>query len=151
VLGAGLVRKLGSTRTEAVDVWTMAATTEDVKARMPRRRIREDLVHRLAVVTFELPALRDRGQDILTLAEHFLARTCADYGLPAKALAEDARAALLAHGWPGNVRELANLMERVALLTDARLFTAETLDLAGPRKRPISRVEGDETVALRAQ
>src|SRR5499426_4191851 len=108
VLEDRVVRKLGSTRTEAVDVWIIAATSEDVKARMPRRRIREDLFHRLAVVTFELPALRDRGQDILTLAEHFLARTCADYGLPAKALAEDARAALLAHGWPGNVRELAN-------------------------------------------
>src|SRR2546426_6967458 len=69
VLEDRVVRRLGSTRTEAVDVWIITATSEDVKARVPRRRIREDLFHRLAVVTFELPALRDRGQDILTLAE----------------------------------------------------------------------------------
>jgi DNA-binding NtrC family response regulator len=58
----------------------------------------------------QLPALRERGQDILTLAEHFLARTYRDYGLAPKTLAEDARAILLAYRWPGNVRELANLL-----------------------------------------
>src|SRR5437867_755360 len=132
------VRRLGSTRPEPVDVWIISATSEDLKGTR-RRGFREELYHRLAVVTLQLPALRERGQDILTLAEHFLARTCGDYGLAPKTLAEDARAILLAYRWPGNVRELANLMERVALLTDSRRVTADVLKLGPPRGRPASR------------
>src|SRR5437773_4702636 len=123
VLEDRAVRRLGSTRTEAVDVWIITASSEDLKAGAGRRRFREDLFHRLAVVTLGLPPLRERGQDILTLAEHFLAQACADYELAPKTLAEDAREILLAYRWPGNVRELANLMERVALLIDAPLVT----------------------------
>src|SRR5881296_3734636 len=132
VLEDRAVRRLGSTRTEAVDVWIITASSEDLEASAGRRRFREDLFHRLAVVTLRLPPLRERGQDILTLAEHFLARTCTDYGLAPKTLAEDARAALLVHRWPGNVRELANLMERAALLIDAPFLTADKLELAAP-------------------
>src|SRR5262249_27114943 len=72
--------------------------------------------HRLAVLTLALPPLRDRGRDIVLLAELFLARACSDYGLPPKRLAPDVQARLLAHSWPGNVRELANMAERLALL-----------------------------------
>ena len=67
---------------------------------------------------------------MILLAEHFLARHCAEYGLPAKTLAPDARAALLAHPWRGNVRELTNTMERVALSVDAPVVTAALLDLS---------------------
>ena len=133
------VRRLGSTRTEPVDVWIISATSEDLRAGARRGSFREELYHRLAVVTLQLPALRERGQDILTLAEHFLARTCRDYGLAPKMLTDDARATLLAYRWPGNVRELANLMERVALLTDARQVTADQLELRTPRGRPAPR------------
>ena len=132
------VRRLGSTRMEPVDVWIISATSEDLKAGARRRRFREELYHRLAVMTFQLPALRERGQDILTLAEHFLALTCTDYGLAPKALAEDARAALLAYRWPGNVRELANMMERMALLVDGHLVTADRLEHAVPPGQPAS-------------
>jgi DNA-binding NtrC family response regulator len=151
VLEDRMVRRLGSTRTEAVDVWIITATSEDVKAGARRPRIREDLFHRLAVVTFQLPPLRARGQDILTLAEHFLARIGTDYGLAPKTLGEDARAALLGYRWPGNVRELANLMERVTLLTDARRVTADTLELGVPRGRPASLPQEDDASAARAQ
>src|SRR5580765_99076 len=94
------VRRLGSTRAEPVDVWIISATSEDLKAGARRRGFREELYHRLAVVTLRLPALRERGHDILVLAEHFLTRTCAEYGLSTKALTEDARAALVAYRWP---------------------------------------------------
>ncbi len=151
VLADRTVRRLGSTRTEAVDVWIITATSEDVKAGARQPRIREDLFHRLAVMTFQLPALRERGQDILTLAEHFLARIGTDYGLAPKTLAEDARAALLGYRWPGNVRELANLMERVTLLTDARRVTADTLELGVPRGRPASGPREEDAIAARAQ
>src|SRR5262245_62148045 len=138
VLEDRTVRRLGSTRSEPVDVWIISATSEELKAGARRRGFREELYHRLAVVTLQLPALRDRGQDILTLADHFLARTCREYGLSPKTLAEDARAALLAYRWPGNVRELANLIERVSLLTDDRRLMADVLQLQAPRGRPAS-------------
>src|SRR5262245_15164626 len=80
------VRRLGGTRNEPVDVWVIAATNEDLAASVDERRFRADLYHRLAVVTLSLPPLRDRGGDVLLLAEHFLARACDDYGMPAKVL-----------------------------------------------------------------
>jgi transposase-like protein len=114
------------------------------------RGFREELYHRLAVVTLQLPALRERGQDILTLAEHFLARTCQDYGLPRKMLTEDARAALLTYRWPGNVRELANLMERMALLTDIGQVTADLLELRTSQGRPATRLRDANASPTRA-
>ena len=150
VLEDRTVRRLGSTRSDPVDVWIISATSEDLQAGARRRGFREELYHRLAVVTLQLPALRERGQDILTLAEHFLARTCRDYGLAPKTLAEDARATLLAYRWPGNVRELANLMERVALLTDSRRVTADMLKLGPPPGRPASRPPDDHARPARA-
>ena len=127
------VRRLGSTRTETIDACVIAATSEDLPAAARSGRFRRDLYHRLAVVTLALPPLRDRGTDVVLLAEHFLARVCEDYGLPAKHLSPDARAALLAHPWPGNVRELSNAMERAALLGDGPLLTARDLQLPGRR------------------
>jgi transcriptional regulator with AAA-type ATPase domain/tetratricopeptide (TPR) repeat protein len=129
VLEDGAVRRLGGTRAEPVDVWVVAATNEDLAVAMRERRFREDLYHRLAVLTLELPPLRDRAADIMLLAERFLARACADYGLPPKTFARDARAALGAYGWPGNVRELGNVIERVALLADESVITAAMLGL----------------------
>jgi transcriptional regulator with AAA-type ATPase domain/tetratricopeptide (TPR) repeat protein len=124
------VRRLGSTRSEAIDVWIVAATSEDLDEAMRARRFREDLYHRLAVITLRLPPLRQRGEDVVLLAEHFLARACEDYGLPAKTLTPEAYIALRAYAWPGNVRELANVMERVALLTDTTAVDAPALGLA---------------------
>ncbi|MGH7346149.1 MAG: sigma 54-interacting transcriptional regulator, partial [Candidatus Rokuibacteriota bacterium] len=129
VLEERTVRRLGSTRDEAIDVWILTATNEDLKSAIQGRRFREDLYHRLAVLTLTLPPLRDRGGDIRTLAEHYLVRACADYGVSAKTLAADAQAALTAYAWPGNVRELANLMERVALLSSDPIVTADALGL----------------------
>src|SRR3989454_11281918 len=143
-LEEGVVRRLGSTRAERVDVWIISATSEDLKAGARRRGFREELYHRLAVVTLRLPPLRARGQDILTLAEHFLTRTCTEYGLALKILAEDARAALVTYRWPGNVREVANVMERVALLVDGPLVRADNLELAIPRNQRGSRPANDE-------
>jgi transcriptional regulator with AAA-type ATPase domain/tetratricopeptide (TPR) repeat protein len=123
------VRRLGSTRSEPADAWVIAATSEDLGAAIAARRFREDLYHRLAVVTVQLPPLRQREADILLIARHYLDRASIEYRLPPKTLASDAEAALMAYQWPGNVRELANLMERVALLTDPEQVTAAALRL----------------------
>jgi transcriptional regulator with AAA-type ATPase domain/tetratricopeptide (TPR) repeat protein len=130
------VRRLGGTRSEPVDVWVVAATNEDLAAITSARRFRADLYHRLAVVTLSLPALRERRDDVLLLAEHFLARACADYGLPAKTLSADAREALVRYSWPGNIRELSNVMERVVLLGGSEQVTAAALGLSESAPAP---------------
>src|SRR5881409_2119611 len=137
VLEGRTVRRLGSTRDEPIDVWILTATNEDLKTAIQGRRFREDLYHRLAVLTLTLPPLRDRGRDILMLAEHYLVRACTDYGVSAKTLSADARAALTAYPWPGNVRELANLMERVALLSSEPAVTAEALGLTAAASKTV--------------
>jgi MoxR-like ATPase len=131
VIEERVVRRLGATRGEPVDVSLIAATNLDLEAAARERRFREDLYHRLAVLTLTLPPLRERGGDILALAQTFLERACREYGLPPKRLDADARSRLRAYAWPGNVRELANVMERVALLTDAAAVSARMLEL-GP-------------------
>ena len=123
------VRRLGSTRSEPLDVWIVTASNENLASAARARRFREDLYHRLAVVTLTIPPLLDRGEDVLLLAEHFLGRACAEYRLPSRSFTPDARTALLAYPWPGNVRELANVMERVALLSEAPVVSAELLGL----------------------
>ena len=129
VLEDGAVRRLGATRLEPADVWIVSATNEDLAEAMRARRFREDLYHRVALLEVELPPLRERGEDILMLAERFLARACADYGLAPKTFARDARAALAAYAWPGNVRELGNIIERVVLLANESIVTAAMLAL----------------------
>jgi DNA-binding NtrC family response regulator/tetratricopeptide (TPR) repeat protein len=147
------VRRLGSTRSEAVDVWLVAATSENLEAAMRARSFREDLYHRLAVVTLHVPPLRERAEDILPLGEHFLGRACEDYGLAPKTLSADARAALQTHAWPGNVRELANVMERVALLSEGSTVTAAMLGLPCSlgRTEPAGGVAEERRLARKAE
>jgi len=124
------VRRLGGTRSQLVDAWVITATNEDLAVATRGGLFREDLYHRLATVTLRMPPLRERGDDIILLAERFLARISAQYGVPTRLLSADAKAALLSHSWPGNVRELLNLIERVVLLWDERIITADRLDLS---------------------
>jgi transcriptional regulator with AAA-type ATPase domain/tetratricopeptide (TPR) repeat protein len=143
VLEERTVRRLGATRSEPVDVWVVTATNEDLKGRIRERLFREDLYHRLAVLTVTLPPLRERGDDIFTLAEHFLTRVCAEYGVSDKTLAADARAALRRYPWPGNVRELSNVIERAVLMSASGQIGAEALGLGdisalpGPVAAPV--------------
>ena len=146
VLEDRTVRRLGSTRAEPADAWVLSATSEDLAVAIRSRRFREDLYHRLAVVTIQLPPLRERGTDVLLLARHYLDRACGEYGLPLKALSSDAEAALLAYAWPGNVRELANLMERVALLSESEQVTAAALRLPRTPRIPVSVSRGSGSV-----
>src|SRR5215471_16732319 len=116
VLEDGSVRRLGSTRGEPVDLFIISATNDDLEAAVRNRRFREDLYHRLTVVTLALPPLRERGADIELLAQAALERSCARYSGPAKQLSPDALAALRAYRWPGNVRELNSVIECSVLL-----------------------------------
>ena len=129
VIEARTVRRLGGTHSEPADAWIVGATNENLQSAIRERRFREDLYHRLAVVSLRLPPLLERGRDVILLAQHLLASVCADYGLPPKTLSPEAQQRLLAHDWPGNVRELSNVLERVALLTDGPEVGADVLEL----------------------
>jgi two-component system NtrC family response regulator len=135
VLQERVVQPVGG-KPVAIDVRILAATHQDLAAMVADGRFREDLFWRLGVVPVRLPPLRERLSDILPLAEHFLTLA----GGPARALAAEAGALLLAHPWPGNVRELRNAMERAAALARRPVITAE--DLAFLRRAP-SRGEVD--------
>jgi DNA-binding NtrC family response regulator/tetratricopeptide (TPR) repeat protein len=148
VLEDRVVRRLGSTRSEPVDVWVIAATSSDVTAAMREGRFHDALYHRLSVLTVWLPPLRERGADIVLLAEHFLGRACQEHGLPPRRIDARARATLLAYPWPGNVRELGNVMERVALLTDGPVVTAEMLGL-GAVPLPVAETPAESAGRLR--
>src|SRR5437016_3698865 len=129
VVESGTVRRIGSTRTEPVDIWIVAASNENLLAAARDHRFREDLYHRLAVLTLRLPPLRERARDVLVLAEHFLQRACTEYEISPKQFAPEASDRLLAYPWPGNVRELRNVIERTALLSRSPVIVPAELRL----------------------
>jgi transcriptional regulator with PAS, ATPase and Fis domain len=116
VLQEGEVTRLGENQPRPVDARIIAATNRNLKAEVQEGRFREDLYFRLNVIPIRLPPLRQRREDILPLAEHFLRRHCQRHGRPLPALNPEARRLLLDYEWPGNVRELEHEMERVLTL-----------------------------------
>ncbi|MBU0971659.1 MAG: sigma-54 dependent transcriptional regulator [Proteobacteria bacterium] len=111
------VVRVGAAKPIKIDVKIISATNVDLKQAVEQGRFRQDLYYRLNVVELTLPPLKDRGDDILILAEKLLIKNCSDLGRPPLSLSNGARQCLLAHEWPGNVRELNNEMERAAALT----------------------------------
>ncbi len=110
------ITRVGGNQPLRVDVRIIAATNRDLAQAVREGKFRQDLFYRLNGVTLVLPPLRQRGEDILLLAEHFLQQFCSRIGRPMPHITPEAQQALLAHSWPGNVRELRNLMERLAYL-----------------------------------
>jgi DNA-binding NtrC family response regulator len=129
VLQSGEFERLGSSQTQRVDVRILAATNADLPNVIASGRFREDLFFRLNVIEIQLPALKDRPDDILALAEHFLKQQPTRGRTDPWRLAASASAALLEHSWPGNVRELANRIQRATLVANASLLEAEDFDL----------------------
>jgi DNA-binding NtrC family response regulator len=125
------LRRIGATAVRRVDVQVLAATSRDLEAAVRLGEFREDLYQRLSVVVVRIPPLRERGKDMLVLAQRFLDDALRRYAAPPRALSPAAQAAIAAHGWSGNVRELANTMERVVLLSDADPVEPEDLGLTG--------------------
>jgi Nif-specific regulatory protein len=127
VLEEKTIVRVGGNRPIHADVRVLAATNQDLAELVRGRRFREDLYFRLNVVTMELPPLRDRGDDILLLAEHFLRDFCRRAGRRVPKFTAAARKRLFSHTWPGNVRELRNLTERLAYLSAGDKIEAEEL------------------------
>ncbi len=111
--------RVGGTKTMKTDVRVLATTNRDLRKAVANGEFREDLYYRLNVFPVHVPPLRERQEDILILADHFLQRFSRNHGLRSPGFSESAAAALQAHYWPGNVRELQNTVERAVILTDS--------------------------------
>ena len=121
--------RLGEARERQADVRLIAATNRALEAEVPTGRFREDLFYRLNVVTLTLPALRERPEDILLLAHHYLSVFRQKQRRPALTLSAGAEQAMLAHNWPGNLRELRNAVERAVILAPHDVLEAADLGL----------------------
>ncbi|HKC59555.1 MAG TPA: sigma 54-interacting transcriptional regulator [Myxococcales bacterium] len=150
-LEAGEVKPVGSPRPRRIDVRIVCATHRDLKKLVRAGSFREDLYYRLAGLTVSLPPLRDRREDILPLAEHFLAQ---ESGGAQRGFSADARARLVAHAWPGNARELRHVVQLAAILTDGPIIRGAALRIEdGQRSCPAGTDpgEGRDLVDLRGR
>jgi two-component system response regulator HydG len=126
VLQEGEIKPVGSDQAKTVDVRVIAATNVDLKAAIASGKFRQDLYYRLNVIPLVIPPLRERGDDILLLAQHFLQRHARVAGQSLR-LGPDATERLLAHSWPGNVRELEHAMEHAVVFTHGDTVTLNAL------------------------
>jgi len=135
VLDDKQIRRVGGNKSHGVDVRVLAAANEDLEQRVRDGTFREDLFYRISGVTFHLPPLRDRGDDLLRIADALLARLAREHDLPVPLLTREVQELLSAHSWPGNVRELKNAVERALLMSPSgELHGAELV----PRPRATS-------------
>ncbi|WP_375741449.1 sigma-54-dependent transcriptional regulator [Pseudomonas boanensis] len=129
VLQEGEIRRVGSVQSQKVDVRLIAATHRDLKTLAKTGQFREDLYYRLHVISLKLPALRERGNDVLEIARAFLARQCVQMGRENLRFAADAEQAIRHYNWPGNVRELENAIERAVILCESPDISADLLGI----------------------
>lgn len=129
VLQESEFERVGDDVTRSVDVRVIAATNRDLEKLIINGEFREDLFYRLSVFPIDVPALRERGEDIVQLAQHFLEQTCMDFGREGLTLTRTQTVNLRSYDWPGNVRELKNVIERAVILSTGKVLR---LDLSMP-------------------
>lgn len=134
VLQESEIRKVGSVQSKKVDVRLVVATHRDLKQLVVDGLFREDLYYRINVMTLLIPPLRDRGNDILELAEAILQRTCKRLKTPVMSFAPGASHAISQYSWPGNVRELENAIERAVVLAEDEVIGEELLAIESERE-----------------
>lgn len=127
VLQESEIRRVGSVQSKKVDVRLVAATHRNLKELAQKGEFREDLYYRLNVVELKLPPLRDRGDDVVELAQKLLERACAKLNRPMLEFSSSCLAAIREYHWPGNVRELENAVERSVILNDGEAIEAEAM------------------------
>ena len=144
VLQESTVTPVGSVKSFPIDVRVLCATNRNLKQLVDDNKFRADLFYRLNVVTVHVPPLRERPEDVLCLAEYFLACQAELYHEPCKVLSDVVKKLLVDYHWPGNVRELANVMERAYVLTDTEIITPALLPteilVAGPMENGKARL-----------
>ena len=134
VLQEGVVTRIGGSKPIQVDVRVLAATNKDLDIEIADGRFREDLLYRLNVVPIDVPALRERTEDIPALVAFFAEQLASSAGVPGRKFADDAVRRLKSRSWPGNIRELRNAVERALILASGKTITGADIDhlLPGP-------------------
>ncbi len=122
-------RRIGGVEDIEVDIRVIAATNKDLEKAVREKEFREDLYYRLNVVPVEVPPLRERGDDIVTIAEHFLLKYNCCFKKGIEGFDDEAKDKLLSYPWPGNIRELKNVIERIVILTNEQWITTKKLPL----------------------
>jgi two-component system, NtrC family, response regulator GlrR len=122
-------RPVGSKKTYKADVRVVAATNSNLEQAVEERRFRRDLLYRLDIIRIRLPPLRERGNDVLVLAKHFLAKLSREFGCASKHLDASAAEQILSFGWPGNVRQLEHALTRAVVTCAGDCIASEDLDL----------------------
>lgn len=140
--------RVGDPVTRRADVRIVAATNLDLDEMVREGRFREDLLYRLNVITLKLPPLRERHEDVMDLAERFLARFVNDYGRPACGFSPEAAAALQSYRWPGNIRELRNVIERASIICQNEAVEVAHLGLGGSSEAPSNTVRVGAAMSL---
>jgi two-component system NtrC family response regulator len=125
------LERVGGRELIPLDVRILAATNRNIKQMLKEGKFREDLYYRLAVVSIEIPPLRERVGDMVALSDRFLEQFSAEYKVRQRHFSPDALAAMHDYSWPGNVRELENRIKRAVIMADGRRITAADLELAG--------------------
>jgi DNA-binding NtrC family response regulator len=126
--------RVGGSETITVDVRVIAATNRDLEQAVREKQFRDDLYYRLNVISVKLPPLRERGDDVMIFADHFLKRFADEMGKPIKNFSEEAISVIKAHSWPGNIRELENAVERAVILCEGDTIRPEHLMIAPCKK-----------------
>jgi transcriptional regulator with PAS, ATPase and Fis domain len=139
-------KRVGGTRDITVDVRIITATNRDLEERMREKAFREDLFYRLNVIPIRVPSLRERPEDVIPLAEKFLADFSRDLGKEIKGIEPEAVKVMEEYGWPGNVRELKNVMERAMILSSADMLDVGTLALRS--RETVSARSGSDSLNL---
>ncbi len=129
VLQERIIHRLGSTKGTDIDVRIVAATNADIKSKMQNQEFREDLYYRIATIPIFIPPLRERGEEIIPIAQKTLEEVVAKYGLQQKEFSKEAKEKLISYHWPGNIRELIAVVERAAILSDKKQINCDDLFL----------------------
>src|SRR5207248_1962655 len=134
--------RVGGTQSIDVDVRIVVATNRDLQKLMEQKLFREDLYFRISAVPMTIPALRNRGNDVLLLAEHFLEKFSREFAKPGLELSAEAKQRLVEYRWPGNVRELQNTLERAVILADGLTIRPDGLQIPTAKPEPQSLPDG---------
>ncbi len=132
----GEVQRVGSKKVQTCDVRLIAATSRDPEQEVENGRLRKDLFFRLNVGRIVLPPLRERGEDVILIMNHFICSLCSKHNEPIKKITQEARTKLTSYNWPGNIRELRNIAERIVLLPEKEI-SEESIKSLLPHSNPL--------------
>jgi transcriptional regulator with GAF, ATPase, and Fis domain len=153
VLQESEFERVGDDATRSVDVRVIAATNRNLEQLIVDGTFREDLFYRLSVFPIDVPPLRERGDDVVQLAQHFLEQTCKDFGREILTLTRAQTANLRSYDWPGNVRELKNVIERAVILSQGKVLRLDLSmpDLKSSPPESVSPDDGDDEILTEKQ